>query len=133
MKRIVLSISCLILLGLTACAPYRFLVFKPKTPEQARCLNVCQKHFEACKYTCVHNCRICKTKSNMSTDLRFMQFANQQMVQGQAVNRDTDSYKDPLNCLKISCDCVADLDACEQACTGMVRKRLISHPLPDCV
>lgn len=125
-----LSIS-IILLGLMSCSQHVF--FKRPTPAVAQCQATCAQHFESCKAQCRNSCRICSTKSKTSTEKRYERYGDQQMLQGKAINRELDSYRDPLQCLKVSCNCVADLDACNQGCTGIVRKQLLSNPLPDCV
>lgn len=132
MKYLIRLFSFILVLGLISCSTV-YTYYKARNPVVAQCLSSCRQHFDACQHKCANSCRICKAKSNISTNIRYEKYYHQQKLQGMAVNRNVESYKDPLRCLKISCNCVADLDACEQACTGLVRKQLKANPLPDCV
>jgi hypothetical protein len=35
------------------------------------------------------------------------------------VSRDLNSYRDPLQCRKVTCDCLADNNVCKASCRGL--------------
>lgn len=117
----------LALLGLVACAPKNSL----RGQELAQCQMTCMKHFEFCKQNCVDNCPTCSWKSTQSSKINFSKYVNEQKIEGKRVMRELNSYRDPLQCRKVTCNCMADLMACKQSCFGVIRKRL--QAVPNCV
>lgn len=120
-------LCCILLLGLFGCSHNNAL----KKQEIAQCQQVCVQHFEFCKNNCVNNCPTCSWASTRSSVINFTKYVNEQKVQGKKVMRELNSYRDPLQCRKVTCDCLADLSVCKQSCSGVVRKRV--QVVPNCV
>lgn len=127
----IIKILCGIgLISISSCSSYHPIY--SRSPAVQSCKMACLSHYQLCKKQCVDNCAKCSAKSAHSSSTQFLHYDKQQGIQGMAVNRELNSYKDPLQCLKISCDCAADLDVCKQGCTGIVQKQLIAKPMPQC-
>lgn len=123
-------LGCIVLLGLCSCAKQQLLLFKSPTLKQ--CTLSCIQRYESCSERCKDSCAYCSAQSTYSSLNKEAKYTKQQRIQGLAVNRELNSYRDPLQCLKVSCSCVSDLNACTQACTGLTRKELIAKPRPHC-
>jgi hypothetical protein len=93
-------------------------------------INACQYHcrqqLNECKEKCDDGCIQCLQQSFTASNQHYFQFIHQQVVQGGGVARDLKSYRDPLQCLKSTCNCHADYYQCSDACTGTIHKRLQS-------
>jgi hypothetical protein len=118
---------CILLLGLFACVSKNSL----RGQEIAQCNMTCIKHFEFCRQNCVDNCPNCSWKSTQQSAVNFAKYVNERAVQGKKVMRELNSYRDPLQCRKVTCNCMADLVACKQSCSGVIHKRL--QAIPNCV
>lgn len=127
MSSLLRVLCCVILLGFLGCASKNVL----RGQNLAQCQMTCAKHFEFCSQNCVDNCPTCSWKSGQSAAANFSKYVNEQKVQGKKVMRELNSYRDPLQCRKVTCDCVADLMACKQSCSGVIHKRL--QAIPNCV
>ncbi len=95
------------------------------------CQAQCMKQNSACIKVCDNGCSHCAVPAHVTADRHYAQFIHQQTVQGGLVARDSKSYRDPLQCLKTTCNCNADYHQCADACTGTIHKRLQS-PLTCC-
>lgn len=124
-------LGCCLVLCAVSCSTQYPLLYKSKAFKQ--CQLSCLNRYHSCKQQCVDNCQHCSAKSSYSTNKNYQKYGHQQLAQGLAVNRELNSYKDPLQCLKITCNCVADLDTCKQGCTGVIQKELITKPMPQCI
>lgn len=118
---------CALLFSLLGCAS------KTTLKEQAllQCKATCMQHFEFCKHNCVDNCPTCSWNATRQSTANFSKYVREQQVEGKKVMRELNSYRDPLQCRKVTCDCVADLMVCKQSCSGVIRKRL--QAIPNCV
>lgn len=116
-----------LLLGLSGCVSKGAL----KGQELAQCNMTCAKHFEFCSQNCVDNCPTCSWSAKQTAAGNFTKYVNEKKVQGKKVMRELNSYRDPLQCCKVTCNCMADLMACKQSCSGVIHKRL--QALPNCV
>lgn len=112
-------------LGLTACA---FVQPHVVTPETNQCKMRCLQQLHSCKQRCNDSCSICLVNSMESSASHYFNYTNEKQVEGGYINRRLKSYRDPLQCRKVSCSCMADLSTCNQACTGVIEKRLQSLP-----
>lgn len=127
MNSLVRIFCCVLLLALCGCASKNVL----KRPALAQCQMNCMKHFEFCSQNCVDNCPNCSRKSQRHATENFSKYVIERTIQGKKVMRELNSYRDPLQCRKVTCNCVADLMACKQGCSGVIHKRL--QALPNCV
>lgn len=116
------KIFCLVLLcmlGWTVSLHARARVAEVKS-----CQSHCLSKFQACAKICDDSCEQCKMTVKNSVARHYAEFVHQQIVMGGLIAREPTSYKDPLQCLKFTCDCRADYAQCDQSCTGIIHKRL---------
>ena len=102
-----------------------------KSPDTKQCLSVCTQRFVACRKVCVNNCAACSRFSKKTTILNYAKYVHEEQVKGGYVTRGLKSYRDPLQCRKVTCNCVTDLSVCEQNCTGIIHKKL--RTVPYCI
>lgn len=88
------------------------------------CKLQCLNKFKACAKVCKNSCQKCKAFVRTGVRRHYNYFIHQQQVQGGLVARKLNSYRDPLQCLKSTCDCRAESNECTQACAGTILKRL---------
>lgn len=115
----------LIVLGLiflTACTSYQAMLQRKQ--DTAICLLSCQQARQVCQQACLDNCPRCMRITQQSTLNRYRHYQTEQNIQGEFVRRQLQSYRDPLQCRKMTCDCTADYRVCAQSCTGVIRKHL---------
>lgn len=98
----------------------------PKSTKQ--CLAQCNQSFKSCSTLCVNNCATCSAKANRDMIENYSEYVHEERVEGGYVMRRLKSYRDPLQCRKVSCNCSADLSICEQSCTGVIHKQLRAVP-----
>jgi hypothetical protein len=120
-------ILCFVVITLVGCASYQASLVSATT--KATCKNTCQQRFKSCKQACHNNCQGCKQSSNRSVIHHFNKYKHEQCVQGGMIIRDLNSYRDPLQCKKITCDCLADYNVCTQSCSGIIHKSLQIAPV----
>ena len=96
--------------------------------EAAACKMVCQQRMNVCNQVCDNDCRQCGTCSNRAALEHYNRYRHQQLVGGAEIARELQSYRDPLQCRKITCECMADYKICVQACSGVIKKRLQVAP-----
>jgi hypothetical protein len=109
-----------------SCSAQSKILIKAKDPKQ--CLTMCIGRFDSCQKTCVNNCAVCSASANRSAVLSDAQYVHEEQVKGGYVVRGLKSYRDPLQCRKVTCNCYADLSTCEQNCTGIIHKQLRTVP-----
>lgn len=111
--------AVLLILLLSACSSY---------VQHERALKVCKAHCSAalkrCEHVCRNNCQNCTKLSNIESAVHFNQYKHQQNIQGSIAALELQSFQDPLQCRKPTCDCRADFSVCLQACGGKIHKRL---------
>lgn len=121
-------ICCIVLIALSGCASHQKVsVINPKSVEQ--CMMTCMQHHDYCKQNCVNNCPNCSAAASETAAVNLFKYVHEKQVEGGYITRGLNSYRDPLQCRKVSCNCVADLFTCKQGCTGVIQKRLRSVPL----
>ncbi|AHE67361.1 hypothetical protein [Legionella oakridgensis] len=103
-------------------------VKQPSSPEQTSCKISCQKQFDHCKTVCTDNCRRCSTCADVSAAKSYDQYKHEQCIRGGIIARELKSYRDPLQCRKPTCNCLADYRICIQSCSGVIQKRLQVAP-----
>lgn len=111
--------AVILLLLLTSCSSY---------VQHARALKACKWQCtvtkQRCNQSCKNNCQNCTALANAETAVHFNQYKRQQNIQGSIVALELQSFRDPLQCRKPTCDCTADFSVCLQSCQGKIRKRL---------
>ncbi len=120
-------LCCVLLLGLYGCHAKNTL----RAQEFAQCNSICIQHLDFCKQNCTDNCSTCSQKSLYSSTMNYKKYVNEQKIEGQRVMRELNSYRDPLQCRKVTCNCQADFLACKQSCTRVIPKRL--QAVPNCI
>ncbi|KTD26850.1 acyltransferase [Legionella israelensis] len=100
-----------------------FLKTKSISPA-ATCKITCQMKKNDCFKLCKDSCGNCQSRSIFSTRKKYSRYVHEQCVKGEVVARELNSYRDPLQCRKVTCNCCADFDTCIQSCNGIIQKRL---------
>ncbi|KTC78346.1 acyltransferase [Legionella brunensis] len=90
----------------------------------AACQLSCENRATACKQTCRNNCPRCCQFSTKTTVTNYKHYKHEVCVKGDFLTLQLNSFRDPLQCRKTTCDCRADYQVCMQACSGMVYKDL---------
>jgi hypothetical protein len=88
------------------------------------CKMQCQEQFVQCQKVCDDACQSCEAQATEETKKRYEHYQEEKCLQGKAIVRRLQSYRDPLQCLKSSCDCNADRRVCVEACSGDIQKRV---------
>lgn len=92
--------------------------------QQTECKQQCLKKAYSCGRVCQDNCRGCSRSATKSASVSYNEYKTQLILQGGILSRDLNSYRDALQCRKITCDCSADYNVCVQSCGGRIHKRL---------
>lgn len=95
----------------------------------AACRASCKQRFNACQLTCRNSCGQCTAYAAQSSSESYLYYKHEQYVKGGIIARDLKSYRDPLQCRKATCSCVADYYVCSQSCGGVVRSQLQVAPV----
>lgn len=99
------------------------------SPEQMACKTSCQQRLMACNKTCNNSCSKCCLSSTQRAVRGYQYYKYQQDIQGLPVIRQLNSYRDPLQCRKTTCECPTDYRTCIQTCAGKIPKRLQVAPV----
>ena len=94
----------------------------------ASCKMSCDKQAQACVATCRNSCDRCEAFREVSSSAYYKHYVHEQVVQGGTIARELNSYRDPLQCRKTTCDCLADFNVCLQLCRGVIQKQLRKAP-----
>lgn len=124
MRFVFAFLTSMVLLVNLGCVPQ--LTKIPQSTKQ--CLIQCKQSFNSCSKLCVNNCATCSAKANHEMIVNYSEYVHEEQVEGGYVMRRLKSYRDPLQCRKVSCNCSADLAICEQSCTGVIHKQLRAVP-----
>ena len=119
-------LSCIALISLMGCASDEKIQINPQS--LSLCKFSCAKRFEVCQNKCVNNCPTCSADSSYTSRSNYFKYAHEKLVQGGYITRGLNSYRDPLQCRKVTCNCVADLIACNQNCARVIEKRFRGAP-----
>lgn len=117
----------LALLMLHSCTMPSHEDYKRAQDERA-CINQCALKKQACAEHCQYSCKNCEKYEHNNMTKRYKKYIHEQNVQGKRVALQLQSFRDPLQCRKISCDCPADYRVCVGQCKGKIRKRLQVKP-----
>lgn len=76
----------------------------------------CIHGYKQCITLCKNNKTSCRVISTKHTALRYRRYLHEQCVTGAVIARELNSYQDPLQCKKTTCDCNADYVDCMGTC-----------------
>ncbi|MCH9717617.1 MAG: hypothetical protein K0U52_11100, partial [Gammaproteobacteria bacterium] len=122
-----LIVTCFMLLFLNACSLSPREDAKRAQVERA-CIDQCQIEKTRCEQRCANGCKLCEKQNDSSMLKRYKDYIHEQCVQGERVALQLQSFRDPLQCRKVSCDCSADHRVCVSTCRGKIRKYLQVTP-----
>jgi len=126
MKTIIATLSVLFLL-LTSCVHHQVIV--QNKAEFAHCKAGCDHRAAACQKVCRNNCAQCRAYTHQTAAGNYRHYVHEQSVKGNLIARELQSYRDPLQCRKITCSCSADHQVCMQSCGGVIHKHLQVAPV----
>ncbi len=92
------------------------------------CIYKCEQIYKACQKQCHNSCRKCQKEADKQAWKSYRSYYNKIKVEGTYRPRDWLSFRDPLQCRKVTCSCPADLNVCIQQCGGIIRKVLRATP-----
>ena len=118
---------CLSLIMLVSCVHQ--LTSTQSREAVTHCKEVCQQHLALCQKTCRNNCVQCHAYAASKSLKAYRNYAHEQCVRGAMRIRQLNSYHDPLQCAKTTCNCSADYQVCRQSCSGFIHKQLLAPPL----
>ena len=96
------------------------------TPQNIKqCTMSCVQRLDLCKRTCTNNCPNCSAASTARATEHYKHFVHQKQIEGGIITRELNSYRDPLQCRKVTCNCPMDFITCKQGCTGIIHKQLV--------
>lgn len=121
-SRVLYAIFFSAIVFFSGCAHYNDYVKEERI--KAACHQACHEKHRLCQTTCFDNCPLCCAKQNSNTQTEYNNYKRQQIIQGKPIIRQLKSYRDPLQCSKISCDCMTDHAICLQSCTKKAPKKL---------
>lgn len=122
MKILVRMMLSVFFCTLLSCANYHSIMQTKAT--FATCKASCEKRSNKCNRLCNNNCQQCRSKAFLSTAKSYNIYLQEQRLQGLRIARELNSYRDPLQCRKITCNCPADYQVCMQSCGGVIHKEL---------
>lgn len=111
------------MLVLNACVCYRAPLYDKMTTNRA-CYTACTQRLHRCSRICDQNSALCDAKDYARAAVHFNHYKRQQCVKGDGIEIELGAFRDPLACMKSTCECVQDFDVCVQACRGKIVKRL---------
>lgn len=95
-----------------------------KTLAQRACMTTCESRLAACSKVCRNNCSQCTAAAAQSTIRHSAHYEHEQYVKGALIALQLNSFRDPLQCRKTTCNCTGDYQICVQSCGGAIAKRL---------
>ena len=87
------------------------------------CQSSCQQRLPPCQVTCRDDA-LCEKQAKLEAQKKYKKYEHGRCVEGKTIIRRLQSYDDPLQCRKMSCDCLADFRMCSEACAGVIHKQL---------
>jgi len=123
MRLIIRTIFVAVSLLLSAC------LHQVTNPHLPPCQSQCEQRFNACQVSCNNSCEQCLTLSTGKAALHHTYYTHEKEIQSAWIIHDRTSFKDPLQCRKVTCACSADRQVCMQACGGSIPKQLRVAPL----
>ncbi|MBA2710564.1 MAG: acyltransferase [Tatlockia sp.] len=93
------------------------------------CASDCVQKLTICTNSCSNNCQECVETANNKATKNYRKYVHEQCIKGKNIALQLNSFRDPLQCQKITCNCPADYDLCMQSCSRTEIKRLQYAPL----
>lgn len=124
-QQMMLTVLCMLFLWGCSQTPHEDAI---KAQTERACVKQCDIKKAACLRQCRYSCRNCDKAEHAKMVARYKTYVHEQNVQGERVALQLQSFKDPLQCRKTSCDCYADHRICTSACKGKIQKRLLVAP-----
>lgn len=97
-------------------------------PQPPSCENVCLAELHTCAEICQNSCPVCQAKSVERARQNNARYVWLQRAQGHIIAREVNSFRDPLSCTKVTCDCEDDFKICKQQCHGQIKPTLKVKP-----
>lgn len=94
------------------------------------CQNTCLTRLAYCEKSCDNSCVQCCKKSVLDAENRYDHYYHEQKIKGTWLMRELLSYRDPLQCIKTTCNCMSDFKLCLQSNSKQINKHL--QVLPAC-
>lgn len=118
MKNLLIQITlCCFCLLLESC------LHRPVSITNTSCASACAIRMAECTKTCRNNCPLCSVQANEKAAKKYKKYQCEQIIKGKIIALQLNSFRDPLQCRKITCDCPADYEVCMKSCGGRVLKR----------
>lgn len=95
----------------------------------AACAMTCKSRANVCHQTCRNDCQHCCSYSNQVAAKKYKRYLHEQCVKGEFIALQLNSFRDPLQCRKTTCNCRADYEVCIQSCSGVIHKSLRVAPI----
>ena len=87
------------------------------------CKDICQQQSLKCQNLCNNDARHCQAIVMDKTLESYSKYVHQQRVQANDIALELQSFRNPLQCKKITCDCLADLRMCVKFCNVHIKDR----------
>lgn len=81
---------------------------------------MCKDRLDTCIPMCKNNCEQCKRLADRTATKNDCRYRAQQQIKGEIALLELNSFRDPLQCLKVTCDCQADYRACTRSCGKVI-------------
>lgn len=115
-------VVCLLLILTASCSYYSHYVENEQ--KYKACHLDCLAKKDHCNAICRNNCKECTGLADLQAAKRFKDYKHRRTVQKKLVDLELQSFKDPLQCRKVTCSCQDDFRVCAQACKGKIKKNL---------
>ncbi len=88
----------------------------------------CENRLKICTKVCRNNNLQCSAAATELTAKNYAHYLHEQRVKGEFIALQLNSFCDPLQCRKTTCNCQADYRVCVRACKGTIPKYLHQTP-----
>jgi len=110
------------LILLSSCSNYSDYLEKER--QLKSCHIKCNMKLDICNKQCKNNALECAVKANIEASKNFKRYKKREFIQGKVLIEELQSFKDPLQCRKVTCSCQEDFRVCNQSCRGKIYKHL---------
>ena len=122
----VIAVSLVLLFTLSCASSHKDA---EEAQTQRACERTCEQQKNVCTRACDDSCKQCEVRENKKMVRFYKNYIHEQHEQGKRVALQLQSFRDPLQCRKSSCDCPADYRVCMSACAGQIYKSLQVTPV----
>jgi hypothetical protein len=129
LKKYLFILGVILLAGCSAKYEKYYTYEFPPSEDGKQCIQQCMKTKDRCLSLCTNDQDLCHKNSWLQADKEYQRYVKERQLVGRSINRDMNSFYDPLQCSKVSCDCESDYRACYRMCGGVVKvgKRCVAH------